>query len=750
MKTLKLTIGFLLVSSLAFADSGQLGGGGGGGGGNVIGPVVGTDNAIARFNGDGTHLKNSAVFIGDDRSIGGLSTVNMDSLITFDGIGGGAAITAGSYQIGRDADATNQIHFNVPTGSSFEFSINDVSKVKIATGIATFDPAILFNDTSHILPVDGFVFGVDSSGKLRTNVPTGEDMRYSVNGADQLVLDATSADFKDNSFKTTGKIAIGDGAVIANDRYVDFSRTITTFPTGNEYVTYSNTILDPSTTVGTGSESIVVNENTVGIPSGNSENFNLENFSNAEFFFRHAGSGDVSSYIALWGGATNDGSGDITFEQVAGYFTAYNNGSGNIPGTVAKAGNFAVAAGTGNFSSGSIARDYVYYAESPFLTGGSIDKHWGLYFEDQQFGTESWAIQTDGGRVEFGSPSGKDQLLFLTDDDVTQQYTSFPGNSFLHIAPVSSTIGGATISALTDGDAPAFNVRGVLGTASPSNTSATFRFTGAKSNGAGGVQDVGTGDLLFEFVNNSLTSQPAFMCRGNRTCAMSGVFPAARLDINSNGEDSSSQSFQVTSSGSGTSRFRVRNDDHVTIGNPTGGQNAFLNVNGANAAGGSAEGITINSTLAAMNGSDSYRGLLIDVGNANHTGASNTVRGIYIDGITFDADADATAIELGSGGWNYAMKMPTGVGLQFGAIDVTDSTGLLSIGAPLLVGGGADSVFNSPIAVTIGSGFGKVSASGSTGGCLMIRDTDNGGWTQCDALDGTLSCSADDGDGECD
>lgn len=37
----------------------------------------------------------------------------------------GTAITAGSYQCGRDADATNQIHCNVPTGAGYEWSVND-------------------------------------------------------------------------------------------------------------------------------------------------------------------------------------------------------------------------------------------------------------------------------------------------------------------------------------------------------------------------------------------------------------------------------------------------------------------------------------------------------------------------------------------------------------------------------------------------------------------------------------------------
>lgn len=48
-----------------------------------------------------------------------------------------------------------------------------------------------------------------------------------------------------------------------------------------------------------------------------------------------------------------------------------------------------------------------------------------------------------------------------------------------------------------------------------------------------------------------------------------------------------------------------------------------------------------------------------------------------------------------------------------------------------------------------GTGVGQMTLDGSTGGCLMLRDTDDAGWTECDALDGTLSCSTD-ADGVCD
>jgi len=48
-----------------------------------------------------------------------------------------------------------------------------------------------------------------------------------------------------------------------------------------------------------------------------------------------------------------------------------------------------------------------------------------------------------------------------------------------------------------------------------------------------------------------------------------------------------------------------------------------------------------------------------------------------------------------------------------------------------------------------GTGIGQATLDGSTGGCLMLRDTDDAGWTECDALDGVLTCSID-ADGVCD
>ena len=44
----------------------------------------------------------------------------------------GAAFTAGNYEVGRNADGTNLFQLNVPTGASFELSVNDVAELTLS------------------------------------------------------------------------------------------------------------------------------------------------------------------------------------------------------------------------------------------------------------------------------------------------------------------------------------------------------------------------------------------------------------------------------------------------------------------------------------------------------------------------------------------------------------------------------------------------------------------------------------------
>ena len=60
----------------------------------------------------------------------------------------GVAITAGQYQIGRDADGTNQLHFNVPTGAGFEWSVNDVAALTLSTVLALGNDVLIQRDVN--------------------------------------------------------------------------------------------------------------------------------------------------------------------------------------------------------------------------------------------------------------------------------------------------------------------------------------------------------------------------------------------------------------------------------------------------------------------------------------------------------------------------------------------------------------------------------------------------------------------------
>jgi len=77
-----------------------------------------------------------------------------------------------------------------------------------------------------------------------------------------------------------------------------------------------------------------------------------------------------------------------------------------------------------------------------------------------------------------------------------------------------------------------------------------------------------------------------------------------------------------------------------------------------------------------------------------------------------------------------------------GSVAITTNSGALKVG----IGVASPATF---IHTDIGTGWGQLALDGSSGGCIMIRDTDDAGWTECSALNGTLSCS-NDADGLCD
>lgn len=85
----------------------------------------------------------------------------------------------------------------------------------------------------------------------------------------------------------------------------------------------------------------------------------------------------------------------------------------------------------------------------------------------------------------------------------------------------------------------------------------------------------------------------------------------------------------------------------VSVLDDTLGQ--IFTVDSAHAAGASNDWVEIVANVAIMDNNDTVRGLFIDIANPDHTGATNFLYGLDIDGIVGDANASEYAINIGDG-----------------------------------------------------------------------------------------------------
>lgn len=86
-----------------------------------------------------------------------------------------------------------------------------------------------------------------------------------------------------------------------------------------------------------------------------------------------------------------------------------------------------------------------------------------------------------------------------------------------------------------------------------------------------------------------------------------------------------------------------------------GANSSMLSLSAPGAAGTSYELVNLTSDLTAMDGGgDTVSAIEIFLTNADHTGTENRLRGLLIDSIGGDADADETAIYLDADGWDQA------------------------------------------------------------------------------------------------
>lgn len=144
---------------------------------------------------------------------------------------------------------------------------------------------------------------------------------------------------------------------------------------------------------------------------------------------------------------------------------------------------------------------------------------------------------------------------------------------------------------------------------------------------------------------------------------------------------------------------------------PISGSDAISTTN-TNAAGGSANPFDITSALGIMNGSDDYTAIDINITNANHTGASNVVKGVDISAITGDAEATETAILIGNG-WD--------VGVNAGNNSIT-TTGAIS-GGSFAATGNITSTAATNIGWSVVAGANTACNTTCTNACVFGQNT---------------------------
>ena len=569
-------------------------------------------------------------------------------------------------------------------------------------------------------------------------------------------------------WKTTGRLAIGSDATLgsygAYETIWNFQETITDFTNPNQYSFLAEVIFDPSANIS--NLAYAGYEFLVTIPEANDKDITVFNFSSLEGFWTNNGSGDIGTGFGFFGAATHNGTGNITDALCAGYFFSSNGNSGSIIGDVQKLGNFGVAVGTANYGTGVIFRNYNFYAEKPYGTG-EIKSNWGIYLEDQEIGTvSSYAIQTAGGKVEFGAPSGKDSLIYMEDGDVAHGMTSlFPTDIYGVVTSLNSTVGGLRLVGMSDSDAGSFQFESVIGSTTPSATTPAFKFDGAKKSGTG-KQSLGNSDLLFTIVNNGGSS--LFSMFGNGNSVFNGTLSVP-------GAGTSSERFGALTTAAGNQTTVLGNSaigtgtDSVVIGynsQANSGANQSVLI-GSGIQSGSANGVTIgyqatNWSGGVSLGSGSNSGANgVAVGRNSGSGGTGAIiigdsaSGSGTNNIAIGRNASAT----GSGGATESIAIGASSATGFTQVIVIGGGATATAANQLLLGGANTSIANvfigkgvtsaTPVAVTIqptggnGSGIngadiifagGKGGVAADSGGSIIFKTAKSGSGTTLDTV----------------
>ena len=220
----------------------------------------------------GGFISNASSSVGASLHVSGVlnssSTLNSNNLVWVNATGTntallspisfttGAAIRAADYQCGRDADATNQLHCNVPTGASMEWSVNDVAQLTLDVNtLNTLGNDLSLNSLSFINSLADSIIQFRDSQNISTAglaISLGTNVGLNTLGVTNNTLNLNSQTFTTAS----GHTAVAAAATWETANANRFGMTVN--PTQNGANTLAMTGLSIAATKATGATTLAV------------------------------------------------------------------------------------------------------------------------------------------------------------------------------------------------------------------------------------------------------------------------------------------------------------------------------------------------------------------------------------------------------------------------------------------------------------------------------------------------------------